>query len=526
MSVISLPLDQVLNFDPIIQHFIKKSPLLIPFLNEFATEDAFSSQIQNAFLSEELRNSVVKTLSAQYEGLKLTDAVANNIQSLKSPNTFTITTGHQLCLFTGPLYSIFKIASTIALAKRINGLHPDKKIVPVFWMASEDHDLEEINHVFLYHKKLVWNTAQTGAVGQFNNHGIGELIDQLESVLGVSSSNQNMIRILRSAYELPTLADATRYIMNALFGDHGLVVLDAQVPELKRHFIKEFKNELFESKSYHAVSKTNEIFASNNWRTQVNPRQINLFYLKNDVRNRIERSESGWFVVDTDFRWNEKELLLELDLHPERFSPNVIMRPIYQEKILPNLAYIGGPGEIAYWLQLKAAFEAHQIQFPLLVLRDSALLINEKMNGLMSKLQMKILDLFIPKNELIRRLTNADEVSLQTEKHQITEYMNLLHQKMIAIDPTLGGAVQAEIQKMSTGIDNLEKKAIKSLKQREEVKLTQLEKLLAEVFPDGALQERHDNFFQFHQFADKSLIETLIQNFNPLENHLSVISMA
>src|SRR5690606_7245616 len=157
------------------------------------------------------------------------------------------------------------------------------------------------------------------------------------------------------------------------------------------------------------VSKTNEAINTlpSNYKIQVNPREINLFYLNKNLRGRILETDDLFGVLDTDIRWTKDELLAEVNEYPERFSPNVILRPLYQEIILPNLCYIGGGGELAYWLQLKSNFEAQKVTFPILLLRNSVLLITEKQKEKLNKLKVSVADLFLNQNDLMTKVTKS-----------------------------------------------------------------------------------------------------------------------
>ncbi len=524
MQVQHYSTEELLRFDPLIQNLIRKSPDIKPFIRDFASIDSLLKQTTEKKLSDDQRALLRHVLQEQYQNVNAHESVQSNIELLSSQKTFTVTTGHQLCLFTGPLYSIFKVISTIKLAQQLKAADPTINFVPVFWMASEDHDAAEINHAYFFGKKVEWDIPASGPVGRFDTSGIHILIDIVREYLGVNDQESKSIELLHRAYQEKSLADATRYLFNELFGSYGLVILDADHPELKRAFKQEMSNELLDEVSFRAISSTNNELTQLEHRLQINPRNINLFYLHQSGRKRIERKGDVWNVVDTDKQWTQTELLSELELNPENFSPNVALRPVYQEKILPNIAYIGGPGEIAYWMQLKKSFEAHGVLFPLLVLRDSALLLSDKIKSNMSKLGLSSVDVFGDKSTLEKRIVNAAEISLDIEIKAISEMMIGLESKAVAVDPTLSGAVQAETQKMLNGLSQIEKKIVRALKQKEEVKLGQLNKLLQDVFPDGVLQERHDNYFQYRFAFGEDLIQILMKEFNPLQNQLTVIS--
>ncbi len=524
MKVTHFDSDSLLHFEPLISDYLAQKPVISDLIDGFPTVENCLRHADERIFSVDKRIKLADIISSQYRDLKISTLVAGNIESLRTEKTFTVTTGHQLCLFTGPLYFVYKILSTIKLCKQLNEIS-DKHFVPIYWMASEDHDFEEVNHAYFFQKKLIWQNAETGAVGEMNPKAVAPLLDELKLLFGNPSTDPDWIAMLKTAYGYNTLAEATRFIANELFGRFGLVVLDANEPALKKEFSEILKIELFSGVSFENISNSNHRLADSNYKVHVNPRPINLFYLKKGIRTRIEKiNEEVWKAVDHAIEWNREELLSELDQHPEHFSPNVIMRPMYQEHILPNIAYVGGPGEIAYWLQLKANFDAHRISFPLLILRDSVLLINDKIKGKMEKLGLQPQQIFMEKESLKRSLIDSASTTLPDEKQKLSELFEEVAAKMKAIDPTLENAARAEEQRILQSIENLEKKMMKALKTKEEVKLQQLDKLLNDLFPDGMLQERHDNFFQHQTDFGPQLLDFLLDSFDPLKNEFHVIT--
>lgn len=517
MQVKDFRIDAISKQDKLIADYLQQKETIVPLIAEFPEIDNFGSIISKKQFSLDKRNTLVQVLTEQFTDLTKTEIVENNILSLGNQNTYTVTTGHQLCLFTGPLYFIHKIISTIKLVDELNKKFIDKHFVPVFWMATEDHDLAEINHAFFFNKKVIWNTDQTGAVGQMNTTGINSVIDELQTILGESEISAHIIDLLRRAYSHADLSKATRWLVNELFGKFGLVIIDGNHRAFKAHFRSVIKHELFEHNGIQEINATNEYLVKNGYKTQVNPREINLFYLENNIRARIEKiSAESWQVVDADKTFSKEHLEQLILEQPELFSPNVVVRPLYQETILPNIAYIGGPGELAYWLQLKSFFEKEKISFPILVLRDSALILNNKITAKMEKLGLEAIDFFENEQDVIGRIVHSDHISLEEEKRVIKTLFEGIAQKMKSADRTLEGTTLAEAQKQLAAIDHLEKKALKALKQKEEVKINQFQKIQSEIFPDGVPQERHDNFFQHQTAFGAKLIDDLYARFNPL----------
>ena len=366
-------------FSKLIVDYLDHKAELKTLYNRFPTVENFKLKIEEKSknFSIENREILAKALTNQYNRFETSEATTANIELLKDSKTFTITTGHQLNLFTGPLYFLYKIVSTINLCKQLKETYPEYNFVPIYWMATEDHDFEEINHFHLNHKKISWKRESTGPVGRLSTEGLEEVFDLFSKEIGLGTQATYLKDLFKKTYlEHANLADATRYLANALFQKEGLVILDGDSKALKQLFVPFAKNELLHQTSFAKVNQTNELLKK--YFVQVNPREINLFYIEDQSRERIIFENDLYKVNNTNISFSEHEILAELENHPEKFSPNVILRPLYQEVLLPNLCYIGGGGELAYWLELKSNFESNAVCFPMLLLRNSVLLATVK----------------------------------------------------------------------------------------------------------------------------------------------------
>lgn len=383
-------------FTKLMIDYLDETSELKPFYNHFPKIENFKSQIEEKssnFNSNGKREILVSELEKQYQNFEVSKTTLNNIKLLNNANTFTITTGHQLNLFTGPLYFLYKIVSTINLCKQLKKEYPENNFVPIYWMATEDHDFDEINYFNYQGKVFRWNRVSTGPVGRLSTEGLDKVFDLFSKEIGTSNNASFLKNLFENAYlKHSNLADATRYLANELFQNEGLVIIDGDSVALKKMFIPFVKKELLEQTSFKKVTETNELLKE--YFVQVNPREINLFYIEDNLRERIIFENDIYKVNNTTIQFSESEILTELENHPEKFSPNVITRPLYQEVILPNLCYIGGGGELAYWLELKSSFEENNITFPLLLLRNSVLLATQKQAEKADKLELSWSDLF------------------------------------------------------------------------------------------------------------------------------------
>jgi bacillithiol biosynthesis cysteine-adding enzyme BshC len=300
--------------------------------------------------------------------------------------------------------------------------------------------------------------------------------------------------------------------------------LDGDEGVFKETFRDIMKDDLINHHANDLVETASAQLAKAGYKTQVYPRTINLFYMKDGLRKRIIREDGIYKIVDTDLKFSEKEILNLLDTKPEMFSPNVILRPLYQETILPNLAYIGGPAEIAYWLQLKNMFDYFSLPFPVLLPRNFAMIINVGINKKLEKLQIQINDLFQPvqqlKNKFIKDHTEYS-LSLESEKKILSELFDSVLNKALAVDKSLQGYIGAEKTKTIKNIENIEKRLRKSEENKQEVSLNQIDGIKEKLFPGSNLQERVDNILSY-TLNNPDLIDDLVENFDPFDFRFNV----
>lgn len=514
-------------FSKLITDYLDEKSELQSLYNRFPKIEHFQSQIDeksNNFPFES-RQILVSALEKQYENFVISEYTSQNIQLLKQSNTFTITTGHQLNLFSGPLYFLYKIVSTINLCKELKLKFPEQNFVPIYWMATEDHDFEEINYFNFKGKKLSWNKESKGAVGRFDTKGLNEVYDSFYKEIGTGNNANYLVDLFKKSYlEHQNLADATRFLANELFKNEGLVIIDGDSIELKKLFVPYVKRELIEQISYQKVTET--LPKLSDYTVQVNPREINLFYLQDQLRERIIFENGNYKINNTSLVFSESELITELEKNPENFSPNVILRPLYQEVILPNLCYIGGGGEIAYWLELQSNFEANKVTFPMLLVRNSVLLATKKQVMKLDKLGLSWNEIFMSQellsNKKAKEFSNFT-IDFSEQKEVLKQQFKALYEIALNTDKSFIGAVKAQEIKQINGLDKLEKRLLKAEKRVLSEKLNQLYVLQDALFPNGNLQERTDNFATFYSEFGSQLIAQLLTELKPLEQKFSII---
>lgn len=516
-------------FSKLINAYLNQEVDLTSLYHRFPTLENFKAQLEEKAVTFHLnsRRVLVNELEKQYKETATSTATTNNISLLKETHTFTITTGHQLNLFTGPVYFIYKIISTLNLCKQLKEKYPAYHFVPVYWMATEDHDFEEINHFKTQKNTFTWQKQASGAVGELNTEGLDEVAQHFFDSLNQSEVAIYLQKLFQQSYlSHHNLADATRFLVNELFKEHGLVIIDGNATALKKLFTPYLLQELNHQTTYKEVSQTN--LKLDKYNVQVNPREINLFYLQKGLRERIIFENDVYKVNQTNLQFSADAIQKEVENHPEHFSPNVLLRPLYQEVILPNLAYVGGGGELAYWLQLKTNFNAFKVCFPILVLRNSVLLVSEKQAKKINHLELRIADLFAPQEQLLNDITkriSQHNIDFSVQKQHLETQFKRLYEIANQTDKSFIGAVKAQEIKQIKGLENLEKRLLKAEKRKHEERLQQVIRLQNELFPNQSLQERQLNFSQFYMDYGQDFISQLCQKLNPLEPNFTIITL-
>ena len=515
---------------------IKNTELFSPIVNDYIEEDDKLSSLYSFKVNKENIKSVIDQKSCeiidrnilhdeiirQYNDLTLSQKLSDNLEKLKSNNTFSIVTAHQPCVFLGPMYFTFKICSAIKTAQILNEEYDEFNFVPVFWIGGEDHDFEEINHINLFGRKLEWNRESGGPVGRMRLENIDDQVEQLEELLGIDSKTFQLIKkYYRSDL---TLTQATRSILNELFGRHGLIIIDQDSEVLKSHIKGMIKSELLEERSNKAIQSSLD-YLEENYKVQAFSRSINLFYLEDSNRSRIEANENMYSVLNTEYSFSQEEMLAELDDHPDHFSPNVILRPLYQQKLLPAVSYIGGPGELAYWLQLKSVFQSFGVCFPMLILRDCAMIIDKNINNKIDKLSLQYEDIFKDKDKIIKDfLGDKDlELDLSDEKNRIATVFSELKEKLKNLDQGLAKSVEAEERKIEKSLENLESKIVRAHKRNNEDNVKRIENIKSKLFPANSSQERFDSILSYLDKYGIELLDILIESFDPFDKQYKVL---
>lgn len=513
MDIQSIPFADTHKFSQIVLDYLSGADALTPFYHYHPHQVDWKQVMQDKDAAPINRELLVKRLRAQYASIELNGLVEQHIHAFANANTYCIVTAHQLNIFTGPLYVVYKTLSTIKLCQQLQEQFPDKRFVPVFWLGSEDHDFEEIHHTRMFNKLIQWDDKQGGACGQYALSSFQPVLDQVIALLGDGTNADLLHKLFASAYNPQhTMAQASRLVLHGLFQSYGLVIVDGDDEGLKAACAPIIQEELLNRSSARVMEKTLESFP---FPPQAFAREINLFYLQPNSRERIVFDEAAntYAVLNTDITFTVEEITSICHQFPERFSPNVILRPVFQQQVLPSLAYIGGGGELAYWLQLKDVFAHHQVPFPVVLLRDSVMWIDAATQKKLTKLGLSAQDMFESEHKLIEQYVrkHADTtVDLSPQVSQVDDMFKPLLDQAAQIDPGLESTVMAERQVVLNALNKLEAKLLKAQKSKQETQVSQISAIVQKLFPDGGLQERSENFTPLYLRHGEALFTSIL----------------
>ena len=530
-------------FSNLVNDYMESKGEAASFVNYTPNIEGYKKAIEQRASFPTNRKVLVEVLQSQYTQLaKDTNAssllnnqvafklVNENVSLLLQENTFTVTTAHQPNIFTGPLYFFYKIIHTIHLATELKKQFPKNNFVPVYYMGSEDADLQEVGAYNLAGEAYQWNTKQKGAVGRMKvDDELNKLLLNLEGYWSVKSSGKEALEILKQAYQKgKTIAEATLALVHAYFGQYGLVVLQPDNVQLKALFVEVMEKELRTGFSQKAIQATKEKLAST-YHVQSDGRDLNLFYLGDNTRARIEKQGASYIVVDTNISFTEEEIVQELHAHPDKFSPNVILRGVYQETILPGIAFIGGGGELAYWMELKNVFNEVKVHYPILQLRNSFMFMNEKQTANWNTLGFTLEHLFKPVLELeLEYIKSQTKENLALTNHiaSLNELYESIQQDVIKIDTSLGDHAKNLSVQAQKKLALLEKKMVRAEKRKQQISIDRIQNIKGSLFPKNSLQERVENFAEWVGDYGWDWVEAIMQHSTTLNPSFTIITIS
>ena len=535
----SIPYSATGVFSSLVNDYISGNGTARDYVPYTPNLEGIKKAIQQRKFSAIQRQTLVSVLENQYQvlgtikeekNIAAFEKVQANIGLLKNDNCFAVTTAHQPNLFTGPLYFFYKIIHVIKLAAELKAQFPENDFVPVYYMGSEDADLAEVGSYSIDGAKHQWKTKQTGAIGRMlvDDHLL-QLLQNLKGYWTVKPDGKEALAIIKAAYKKGnTINESTLQIVHLFFGQYGLVVVQPDDAKLKSHFVEVMQKELTTQFSHTAIQPTLKSL-SENYHVQSEGRAINLFYLKDATRNRIEKNGELFSVVDTNIQFTQAEIIQELQAHPDRFSPNVILRGAYQETIIPSVVFVGGGGELAYWMELKNVFDQSGVNYPVIILRNSFLFINDKQAKQWASLEFNSESLFnsIPDLELaFVKKQSVENLALTEHIASLTDLYKVIQQDVIKIDSSLGDHalnLSAQAQKK---LALLEKKMIRAEKRKQHTSLARIHNIKSELFPDNNLQERVENFSNWVGDFGWNWVEAILNNSNSVDASFTIVHVS
>jgi bacillithiol biosynthesis cysteine-adding enzyme BshC len=474
------------------------------------------------------RSVLVRVLEEQNRAFGSTATALDNVALLRKPSTYAIVTGQQVGLFGGPLYTVFKTITTIKLSERLKQKFPQFDFVPVFWIEGEDHDFAEMNNISILDgesKTARLEYLPGGVMPERNLGPIGELVfdaslDQtlasLEAALQKTDFTEDVMKKLRECYTPGrTFNQSFTAWMNHLFEDYGLVFISSNNAELKRlispFFVKEISE--FPKTSQTVIRQSAEL--EEKYHAQIKAKSINLFLFHKGGRYLIEPREHDFSLKGTRHFLQKEELLKIANETPELLSPNVVLRPIVQDTLLPTLAYVAGPSEIAYHAQLKPVYEDFNVLQPIIYPRASGTFLEERVERAMEKYSLALSELFEDPGKVTAKVAERisdvkAEVLFGSVSSSIHDALSELKFGLKEIDPTLLGALEGVKSKIDGNLSVLKEKTVAAQMRRHETAMRQIERAIASLLPNGSLQEREISVIYFMNKYGPDLVKWLV----------------
>jgi bacillithiol biosynthesis cysteine-adding enzyme BshC len=443
-----------------------------------------------------------------------TPAAQGRLDRFVDEGGYFVTTGQQPGLFSGPLYSLYKALTCIRLAEGLEELMA-KPVLALFWIASEDHDWEEADHTHVLDLQNELVTVRVPAQAGAENHplhrislreGTGETLDAFLSALPDTDFSPPFVELLRRAYAPgATLAEGFLEVVSDLLADYPVAFVDAGDRKLKEGSLPVLFRELENAEGHETtLARVAAHLEQEGYHVQVPLLEggINLFLEGPEGRDRLYRDGDGVRLNRAGTRMSLDEVRSAAEADPTTLSPNVLLRPVVESSLFPTLAYVGGPGEMAYFAQLKEFFQAHGIRMPLIHPRHSVTLVESKIGKVLEKFHRSPASLDRPFHEVAAEVA-LDEVppdvrrALGELRGAVGKGTGALSSAAKAIDPTLKGPVTHARNTALAAFDDLEKKILQALKRENEIALEQLEKAQRHLFPMGKPQERILNAFYY-----------------------------
>lgn len=473
-----------------------------------------------------LADALIEHNSHWAEGGEVPSAVVANIEQLRDPASIAVVTGQQVGLFGGPLYTIYKTITALQLAEELEE-QVDRPVVPVFWVEGEDHDFEEIARTTLLRHNDLRDLAypdgvrpaqdNPGPVGRIElGEGADPLLDAVDAALPDSDFKPELMRDLRAAYRADvSIEDAFARFIRSLFADTGLVLMNPDDARLKALVRPLFRRDLTDSPSaVDAIRSTSDRLERDGYHAQVHASPTNLFLLDDTGRRPIDVDAGGFRLRGTEQTFTEEELLTRLDDAPEDFSPNVVLRPLMQDALLPTAAYVAGPGEVSYFAQYRGVYDWAEMTMPLIVPRASVSLVESKVQSVLDAFDLDLPDLTDDVEQLFQSIVvremevDVDDV-FGDALAKIHGAINDLKPSVEAVDRTLVKSAEAARAAIAQEMAELKQRVVRAEKRQHDELRAKLQKARVNLVPEGGLQERRINVLYFLNKYSPALLDDL-----------------
>ena len=476
------------------------------FNGDYRDFSIFERQMERLANREYARGRLAEILREQNLSSGCGPRTLQNIEALEKDNAYAVVTGQQVGLFSGALYTIYKALTAIKLAEKLSQ-RASAPVVPIFWLATDDHDFAEINHIDLLDqtgelRRISYDDhppeARVPVGGLKFSAEIDACVDALDEMTPPSEFKPEILSMLREAYQPGrTFAEAFSLWVTHLFSAHGLVLIDPSHPDLIAMAQQPLEREIGEgSPLSRCAMQASERLIKKSYTPQVRQQEgkLNLFLAEHE-RRPIHLAGDGFMVKDPERRFTRDELVETARETPHVLSPNVLMRPLVQDTILPTVAYVGGPGEIAYLAQLRGAYEEFEIPMPVVYPRKGFTLVERHIGSSLEALSLSIQDVWGGLSEK-RNALAAEEVPASLQRalagaaESLERDLEVVCREATAMDGSLGQTADGVRRKIQHQLSVLEGKVIQAAKRNQKIVGGKLTKLENTLYPNRHLQER------------------------------------
>lgn len=536
MDVDKSSFDQ-LPFSKLFQHYTSGSGTISEFFETHPANTQSVLDFVDSFRFKGDRNisiSVLETYNKAHLDNKIT---RSQIEKIKKEDTLTVVTGQQVTLFGGPLYTVYKTITAILYSKKLEK-ETKRSVVPVFWLADEDHDIGEVSKVYVPESyetaEIEYQHKSYSDVPPASTIKLGDklsaVLTQLDDNLDTTDFKAALMEKIKACYKSDqTFGDAFADLLMTFFAKHGLLIagsLNQTAKARTMHIIKKAVTSHDEIAS--TLDDTTFALKEAGYHDQVQVQPSNLFYLTDSgKRIKLQCSGDNWKIPGK--KWSQQELLELIENEPERFSPNVFLRPVMQDCILPVAAYVGGPGEIAYYAQMKEFYGCFDLKMPIILPRFSLTIFESSIDRILDKLPFewqkyrnRIEDL---EKEFVETTDTADiEKLFGIWRSQVDELSRAKREEIGEIDPSLKGSVGKAKATYFSELDKLKGKVYRSVKEQENVQLERIKRIKNNIFPNGNLQEREIAFVYYLNKYGTDLWDHVLKTLDDREpyNHFTI----